>query len=300
MKVQLVLFSFIALTLRAELFEENQVSYAYDVEVHTDKSVIKYLVDTSYYERFSADVLGIYVLSSEVPMPILEYTHNMAQILNRFIELKTTTTNKDKDKDKQLMLRREFHKVLNINLFERFSKKYENHHPEIRDISYMLKGGDFNNIKYLYTSINDYIKRKKDFYSRQNNESAVEFCYDIEKTVLKPIKKIAYNMKKKPKVNNGDNFGDKAISNLNMIELKATWNEFKKYNLNVIEKFFENNMDKIYSVNDSNSLEVTLNEEESNNYFYYFICINIFGQNWYVELYDDYVSPIHRISLVRL
>lgn len=291
----LFLFSLIATTLCAELFEENEVSYAYDVEMHTDKSVIKYLVDTSYYERFSADVLGIYVLSSEVPMPILEYTHNMAQILNRFIELKTTTTNKDK----QLMLRREFQKVLDINLFEKFSQKYENHHPEIRDISFMLKGGDFNNIKYLYTSINDYIKRKKDFYSRQNNESAVEFCYDIEKTVLKPIKKIAYRIKN-PKVNNGDNFSDKAISNLNMIELKTTWNEFKKYNLNVIEKFFEDKMDKIYSVNDSNCLEVTLNEEESNNYVYYFICINIFGQNWYLELYDDYVSNIHRISLVRL
>ena len=85
MKNYLVLFSFIASTLCAEMFEDSEVSYAYDIEMNDDKSVIKYLIDSTYYDRFSAEVLGVYIIYNDMPMKIVKDLDKMARILTHYI-----------------------------------------------------------------------------------------------------------------------------------------------------------------------------------------------------------------------
>lgn len=254
--------------------------------------VAKYLVDSTYYDQFSAEVLGIYVLYDEVPMKIYEDTNKMAQILSRFISLKDNTNTKSDS------LLKEFNTIKKTKLYNRFSQKHMNHHTELRDIGWMLADNK-KTPKALYNSINQYIERKKDFYARQNNEDGVSFCNDIEKTILKPMIKVIKKIDSK-KIKISEDYNKKQISSLNKKELKLVWNEFKENNLGLIQTYFDANKDKFRVLDSNNRFEISFNESESKKYKYYFLCIKVFGQTWYLELYDDYTSEVHKVSLIKL
>ena len=239
--------------------------------------VAKYLVDSTYYDQFSAEVLGIYVLYDEVPMKIYEDTNKMAQMLHQYLRIKQNPN-----------FNNTFSELQRINLFNKFSQKHFNHHTELRDIDWMLSD-DKKTPKALYDSINQYIERKKNFYVRQNNEDGVAFCNDIEKTILKPLIKVI-----------GNGLNEKDISSLNKNELKLVWADFKKNNLNLIQTYFDANKDKFRVLDSNNRFEISFNESESKKYKYYFLCIKVFGQTWYLELYDDYTSDVHKVSLINL
>lgn len=201
------------------MFEDSEVSYSYDIEMNNDESVIKYLVDTTYYDQFSAEILSVYVINKDVPIRIIESANIMAQILDRYINLK-----KNPYAHANLKLYDDYIKLLNINLFQKFSQVHYNHHLEIRKIELILKDCDraltLNNIRAIYGAVNEYILYKKEVYGRQNNEDGVAFCNDIENTLLKPLLKLGYKLKSKTNVKNNPSLTN--INNLSKDELKLT------------------------------------------------------------------------------
>lgn len=256
--------------------------------IDSNSEVTRFLVDYSYYEEFSPKVLGVYVIFDDAPIKIIEDTQIMSQVMSRFIFL-----SKNPHSYKNLELNDNFRELMDINLMEKFSQKHYNHHVEIRNIELILerskKQFSLNNIKLIYNAINEYNQKKKDFYGRQNNEDGIAFCNDIEKTLLKPLKRIGYKLNSKPTK-------DKEINSLSKNELKLFWNDFKKTSLGLIQTYFDANKEALITISSSNTFEIPYNKK----YKYYFLCINMFGQNWYLELYDDYSSDAHEVSLINL
>ena len=266
---------------------------------------INYLVDYSYYEEFSAEVLGVYIINDYVPVQILEDTYRMSQILNHYLYIsKNPDFNNDKENDYQHdKLINDLTDLLNVNLFEKFSQKHYNHHSEIRDIELMLEDGSkklsINSIKNTYNKINEYNQRKKDFYSRQNNSGGVAFCYDIQNTILNPLRGIGYRLMK-PKSVSTEDVLEKDINSLSKKELKLVWDNFKNNNLFLIETYFDSKVDQIRNLDNNSKLNILYNKDGSNKPQHYFLCLKIFGQNWYLELYDDYPSDSHRVNFINL
>lgn len=285
MKFSLIIISLIiSLFIKAHAAENHQRS-------------INYLVDHSYYEEFSAEVLGVYVINDYVPVQIIEDTYRMSQILDHYLYI---SKNPHANSEKNKVLTRNYSDLLNINLFEKFSQKHYNHHPEIRDIELMLEGSSkklsINSIKNTYSIINNYNQRKKDFYSRQNNSEGVDFCHDIEKTILKPLREIGYKLKT---VSIKDIL-EKDINSLDKNELKLVWNNFKVNNLDIIETFFNSKGDQLRTLDNNSTLNILYDLNDSGKPQHYFLCLKIFGQNWYLELYDDYPSDSHRVNFIHL
>lgn len=265
---------------------------------------INYLVDYSYYEEFSAEVLGVYVINDSVPVQILENTYRMSQILDHYLYIsKNPNFNKDKVKDKD-RLSNDLSDLLNLDLFEKFSQKHYNHHPEIRDIELILEGSSkklsINSIKNTYRIINDYNERKKNFYSRQNNSDGVAFCYDIENTILKPLRGIGYKLNPKHESVSVKDILEKDINSLNKKELKLVWDNFKDNNLDLIEIYFDAKRDQLEILDNNSSLNIKYDLNASSKPQHYFLCLKIFGQDWYLELYDDYPSDSHRVNFINL
>ena len=92
MKFFLFIIGFLASTLSAEMFDDSDVTYSYDIEMNDDESVFKYLVDSTYYDQFSAEVLGVYVLYDDVPMKITKDLNKMARILDRYLNIEDNTS----------------------------------------------------------------------------------------------------------------------------------------------------------------------------------------------------------------
>ena len=93
----------------------------------------------------------------------------MSQILDHYLFIsKNPDFNNDKENDYQHdKLINDLTDLLNINLFEKFSQKHYNHHPEIRDIELMLQDASneisIKSIKNIYNVINNYNERKRIF-----------------------------------------------------------------------------------------------------------------------------------------
>jgi hypothetical protein len=278
-----LLFIILSLTTLVSLFADS---------FDNNSEVEKYLVDSTYYDQFSSEVLGIYVLYDEVPIKIYEDTNKMAQILSRFISLKDNTNTKI------VSLPKEFNTIKKTKLFNRFSQKHMNHHIELRDIDWML-ADDKKMPKALYDSLNQYIKKKKEYFARQNNEDAEAFFTDIEKTILKPLIKVIQKIESQ-KIKIREDYNKQQISSLNKKELKLVWDEFKENNLGLIQTYFDANKKKLKQLDENNSFEINLNDVEWDGMPKFYICLNIFGQKWHLRIDDYYVSGLHKVNLIKL
>ena len=244
-------------------------------DTYDNTKVEKYLVDYSYLKEFSPEILGVYVIKGDIPMKIMEDTHTMGQILGRYVVTRSKAQSSEYDK------------LISENLFNKFSHKHYNYHTELRDLDLIIRDNK-NNLNKLYYKLNEFILKKKDFYLRQNNHDGVAFCNEIEKTVLKILLKLIHNDE------------DREISSMSKIELKSVWLDFKKNNYPIIQKYFETKADKFISLDSNDTFELKVKAKESKKFRFYFICIKIFGQTWYLEIYDDYVSDLHEICLIEL
>lgn len=289
-----LVISFFASTLCAEIFEDNEVSHAYDLEMNADESVIKYFVDTSYYDQFSAEVLGVYILYNEIPLSILKDTKSMTKILKRYLEVFVTNNDLDNKGYKH------FNEIISINLFERYSNKYESNHSEIRHIQWILERGkkEFSrkNVIDLYNAINQYNQQKKDFYVRQNNYRGIAFCDEIQKVILNPLAALFSS----PKVKIRENYLNSDITSLNKEELKLFWGDFKKHKLGLLNAYFNANDEKLTQLDANNTFQVQLDYVEWNGMPKYYICLYMFGQKWYLKIDDYYISSLHKVSLLKL
>lgn len=287
MKIQLVLFSFIALKLFADMFEDNEVSYAYDIQMNKDDSIIKYLVDSTYYDQFSAEILGVYIIYDDIPKRINKDLIRMAEILDHYINL-SSSNQKNYQKIK-------FKEIISTDVIEEFSSKYIDNYPEMRDINLLLRNvDDYREISNLFNKLENYINKKKDFYHRQNNKEGISFCKEIEKTILNPLAKI--NAPTKADVN----LSKKPIKTLSKKELKIVWDEFKNSNLGLIKAYFDANNQKLAQLDTNNSFSIDLDYLDWNGVPKYYICLKIFGQKWYLKIDDYYVSDLHKVSLIQL
>jgi hypothetical protein len=299
MKIYLFIIGFLVSTLSAEMFDDSEVSYSYDIEMNDDESIFRYLVDSTYYDQFSAEVLGVYIIYDDMPMKIVKDLDKMARILDRYLNLKLNKGDRDNSNN---VKNDALAKVLNINLSEKFSKKYMDNNNEIRDIQFRLNGSSKElsgkNIKQIHNSISDYLKRRRDFYIRQNNYDGIAFCNQIEKSILIPLERIAAKLV--PKVGVRSNYKTIAIKGLNKKELKLVWDEFKENNLGLIQAYFDANKDKLRVLGDNNTFEIELNDVEWNGMPKFYICLNIFGQKWHLRVDDYYVSGLHKVNLIKL
>ena len=291
MKYYLFIFLFMASTLRAEMINNSEVSYPYDIEINKDDSVIKYLVDSTYYDRFSTEVLGVYVINNNIPMRITKDLKKMAKILDRYIDLSSSNQIIDTN-DTQM---NKFKEIISTDIFHKYSKKYMNNHSEMRDINRLLRNtNDYKEITNLFNKLENYINKKKDLYHRQNNKDGISFCKEIKKTILNPLAKI------NSVENITDEIFEKSIKRLSKRELKIVWDEFKNSNLGLIKTYFNANNDKLVQLDANNLLEIDLNYLEWNGLPKYYICLRIFGQKWYLKISDYYVSDLHKVSMIQL
>ena len=129
---RIILF-FLVSTVFAEVSKDSKVSYPYDIEMNYDESVEKYLVDSSYYDQFSAEVLGVYIMYNNIPMRITKDLNKMARILDHYINL--SGSNLENENNRMI----KFKEIISIDVFNKFCHKYINNHTEMRDIIYYEK-----------------------------------------------------------------------------------------------------------------------------------------------------------------
>ena len=252
-------------------------SFSLYSESINENKIEKYIVDYSYLKQFHPHIIGIYVIDGDIPPKITEDIYRMSEILNRYINSKNISS--------------EYEILLDINLFNKFSDKHYNHHTELRDLE-LIKRDYKNNKLALFNQVDKFITKKKDFYIRQNNYGGITFCNDIEKTFLKPLNKFIKD--------ESVNINMKEISSLSKSELKAVWINFKKMNYPIIQKYFAAKADKLLSLANDDSFEENPTINKSKELKHYYLSIKMFGQIWYLELYDDYVSNLHNVSLIKL
>jgi len=253
-------------------------SFLLNADTKNEYEIKNYFIDYSYLKEFSPRILGIYVIKGDIPIKIVEDTHIMSQILSRYIVTRFTGSKTQSS---------EYEKLISEKLFNKFSHKHYNYHTELRDLDLIIRDNQ-NDANILYLRINEFVSKKRDFYLRQNNHDGVTFCNDIEKNVLKILLKL---------IHDGDD--EKQISSMSKTKLKSFWLDFKKNNYPIIQKYFETKADELISL-DNDTFELKVKANESNKLRYYYISINMFGQTWYLEIYDDYVSELNNISLIQL
>ena len=206
----------------------------------SDVGVEKFMLDSSYYDNFSPEVIGVYVIDDEVPFKITEDIDKMARIVGQIIYLRNNpNTNSYISEFIIAEVEYDLEKLLSLDLFEEFSEKHNNHHIEIRDIELLLEEIErgnltisLDNIRLIYSSINKYVGRKKDFYIRQNNQQGIDFVLDIEKTILIPLRKMGHKLDPNKKEslsisNNKYSQQFKSIMNLNL--KKVFFNKHSNY-----------------------------------------------------------------------
>ena len=267
--------------------------------ISTHQSVVQYFVDYSYYEEYSAELLGVYAINDDVPQQILEDTYRMSQILSHYLFLsKNPNFNNNNEIGK---LSEDFSEILSEDLFKKFAQKHYNNQSEIRDIGLILHSCNrkltLQNIRIAHNKVSNYNQKKKDFFSRQNNDDGVNFCYDIENTTLKQLKVI--ENKYKGMILSTEDILESDIRTLSKKDLKIAWNYFKENDLSLIQAYFDSKAEQLY-VLDKNLLNIKYDSNGSKKAKHYFICLNIYGQNWYLELYDDYPSDSHKVKFIKL
>jgi hypothetical protein len=268
------------------MFDDSEISYSYDIEMNNDESVIKYLVDSTFYDQFSAEVLGVYIIYGGIPIIMTKELNQMAQILDHYIYLESSPPiTKTKSDIKSLI------KTLSIYLDEQLRKRYQDHHTQIREIHLIFKDATDSNIFGTVKSIESLIDKKKKYYLRQNNEVGISFCNAIQKKILKPL--VNYTKRR-------EDYRKKAIKALTKSELKLVWDEFKDSKLGLIQTYFSANNEKLMQLDANNTFQVDLNYVEWNGMPNYYICLKIFGQKWYLRIDDNYVSGLHKVNLIKL
>lgn len=291
---RIILF-FLVSTVFAEVSKDSKVSYPYDIEMNDDEYVIKYLADCSYYDQFSAEVVGIYVINKDVPMKIDGDLEEMAKILDHYINLKKDTNlSKIVGYGEQVEVDN-FKKIVNVDVFAKFCHKYLNNHTEMRHINLILSNTNKYEERYnLNHKIENYIKKKKEFYLRQNNKEGISFCNEIEKLILNPLGKITST----PATDKSLSW--KPISILTEEELKLLWKEFQDTKLGLIQAYFNANNEKLQKLDANNVFQIDLRNVKLSGVTSFYICLKIFNQNWYLRVDDYYPSYHHKVSLIEL
>ena len=288
MKIFLFLVSLFASTLYAEMFDQSEISYSYDIEMNNDTSIIKYHVDSSYYDQFSAEVLGVYIIHRDVPTQIFVDLKKMAQILDRYINLSSSY-----DFDKEIT---RFNLVISTDVFNQFSHKYINNHPELRDINRILKSvTNYKDSLSLFYELDGYINKKRSLYKEQNNKEGISFCNEIEKTIIRPLVTIISSIERKNKT-----IDQWKIGSLNKRELKIFWDKFKDRKLGLIQSYFDANDEKLVQLDRNNTFKIDSNYAELYGWPKFYICLRIFGQKWYLKMDDYYTTKENQITLIEL
>ena len=268
--------------------------------MNNDESSVKYLVDSSYYDQFSAEILGVYCFYDDIPLRIWNDLNTMAQILNRYIYLKGY-----KEEERKLSqlnhsenLKR-FKKIVSIDVFTEFCNEYLDNHSDMRDINIILKNHtSFIEIQSLHDKLRTYINKKKEFYFKQNYNNGILFCREIEDIIIKPLDRLI----RKTKISNLQkiNLEERHINSLNKEELKLRWDKFKVNKLGLIQAYFNANLEKLKQLDANNTFLIDIDYVEWNGFPDFYICLRIFGQNWYLQLDDYYGSTLHKIDLIKL
>ena len=152
-------------------------SFSLNAVTQNEYEIENYFIDYSCFEEFSPQVLGLYVIEGDVPIKILEDTYSMAEILKHYIQCLNGFEKRNPVNDE---INDKIDKLLNTNLFQKFSDKHYNHHAELRDIRLTITANK-HNIYNLHYKLNEFITKKNNFYVRQNNFDAIAFCDDIKK-----------------------------------------------------------------------------------------------------------------------
>jgi hypothetical protein len=315
MKIYLFIIGFLVSTLSAEMFDDSEVSYSYDIEMSDDDSVIKYLVDTTFYDQFSAEVLGVYVLYDDVPMKITKEVDKLARILTHYIYVTENPKYKiPREEPRKKISLKELQGVLNKTLDTKqlmslVQNEYLNHTPDARSIIHILKANGntltIDNLEKLYASLESYLDSKIALYVERNNKQSVKFFITVKRLYLTPIGKILLSLKEyyEPIIAVSpirDKYETLAIKGLNKKELKLVWDEFKENNLGLIQTYFDANKKKLKQLDENNSFEINLNDVEWDGMPKFYICLNIFGQKWHLRIDDYYVSGLHKVNLIKL
>ena len=239
----------------------------------------RYLVETSFYDKYKPKILGIYVIDDDVPLKISEDVHRMGQIFSHIIRIRTES-NKDSKIDN----------LLNINLFKRFSHIHFNYHTELRDLQLLIRENK-TRPKVLYSRISEYLNKKNDYYIRQNNHEGISFCNDIKNTVLNPLYKL---------LNVNIDQIDLHDEKLSITNLKFVWNDFKKNNYHLVKKYFDHKANNLFPLDFDNTFEIKLSPNQYKGQRFYYLCVDLFGETWYLELFDDYDPNLLNIVLIEL
>ena len=291
------------------MFDDSDVSYSYNIEMNNDESIIKYFVDTSYYDKFLPEVLGVYIIYGGIPISITKDLRRMNQILDHYINLREGSFQPKQHKltyesaKINKMKKREMEKlkkITKVGIFNKFSHKYLNNHSEMRAIDIILtdrtRYKDINSIK---NKIENYIYEKKGLYLSQNNKDGVKFCEEMEKQVLEPLAIITQKTNTTYRTDRTDRT-DKPLNSLSKEELNIVWDNFKDSKLGLIHTYFEANDDNLLQLDENNTFNVELNFEEWNEFPVFYICLRIFSQKWYLRIDDSYISNIHKVNLIEL
>ena len=314
MKNLLPILSLIVSTLCADIFDDSEVSYSYNIEMNDDKSVIKYLVDSTYYEQFSAEVLGVYILYNDIPVRISKDLKRMTEILEHYIFLKENPNYKIPKKNNPFSYENAkytFNQIRKSNqLFQITAQEFTNQEADARDLSRILeKHYDFTTIGLtkLHSSLEEYLDRKISLYTIQNNKSGLGFCNSVQRIYLSPIWRLKLKLEENDEFNRNQkdstirvNYKKLGIRGLNKDELKLVWDEFKNSKLGLINAYFNANVDKLEQLDADNTFQIEANYEEWNGLPKYYICLNIFDQKWFIKIDDYYVSDRHKVSLIQL
>ena len=289
------------------MFDGSEVPYSYDIQLNKDNSVIKYLVDSTYYYRFSAEGMGVYVIYNDIPVTITKDLKRMTEILDHYAFL-IENPNYIVSKKNPFSLEEAKHNFNEIRkshqLFRITSQKFLNQEADARDLARILeKQYDFTTkgITKLYLSLEKYLNKKLDLYTRQNNKAGLQFCYLTERMYLTPLLKLKLELEENEKFSIvRDDYKKLAIKRLNKEELKLVWNEFKDSKLGLIRKYFDANAENLVQLDANNTFQINLNYAEWNGFPKYYICLSIFGQKWYLRMDDYYVTDLHKVSLIQL
>ena len=258
----------------------------------------RFLIDFSYYEKFSGEVLGLYVVKGDVSPKISEDTYIMAEIINHYLYLK-----ENPHANFNLPLKDKFTELITTNIFEKYANRHYNHHTELRDLQLILSNSSneftLNNIRSIYDSLHAFISKKEKYYSRQNNQDGMYFCDDMNKVILMPIKRIGYELGSDK--SSTTDFSYRSIDSLNLQEFKLFWNDFKSSNYKSLSRYFKAITDQFIKLDTGGVIEIPFDNDNLRINKSYFVSLMMFGQVWYFELdKENYFSELHKISLIQL
>ena len=280
---------FLALVFSLSLYSENSNKII-------SNSSITYSVDYSYYDKYSADVLGVYIIKASTPTPLIvkKDINIMSNILSRYLELKENP-NKSPVSIRREQLMARFHKILNRDIFSMYSEKHYKFHQDLRNIQKILNNSsrDFNyeNISDLCKNLTVYNSRKQELFRFQNNKDGIGFCDDINDQLISPLNSVKYRFNSLNKIQD--------IDSMDQVELTAFWNDFKKNKYNTIKSYFNAHKEKLTLLDNNLRFEVELDEIWTYGLPSFYLCMKMFGQIWFLEL-DTFHSTNHRVLLFEL